>query len=405
MTSLETTDITSAAHKAAPEILYARLRASKPICKVMLPTKQEAWLVTRYSDVSKLLKDPLLVKDPANAMSAVQLAKEPRPPKFFAPLLRNMLGMDDPDHARLKRLVQAGFTPKRVAGLAGQTELVADQLLFGLKGRSSFDLIDDFALALPVTVISELLGVPKKDQARFARWSQALLTMPIGSWRMVFSMPAIVQFMMYLRYLVDLKRKEPQDDLVSALVVLEADGESLNGDELLAMIAILLSAGHETTTNLIGNGMLTLMSDRENRDRLAAEPEIMDSAIEELLRFAGPVETSTPRYAKEEMEILDHKIARGDIVLGAIASANHDATQFADADKINLTRSPNRHLTFGEGGHYCVGAALARMEGRVAFTGLLSAMPNLRLAKNAAAPEWRTGMVLRGMRQMRVENP
>jgi cytochrome P450 len=362
MTNLEPIDIASAAHKADAHRVYDRLREDMPVCQVMLPTREQAWLVARYDDVSNLLKDQRFAKDPANAMTPEQLARHRLPPKLFAPLMRNMLGMDDPDHARLKKLVQAGFTPKRIQTLAGRTE----------------------------------------DSARFARWSHTLLSLPIGSWRMVLSLPDVVQFMRYLRHLVALKRTTPADDLVSALVTIESDGDRLSGDELLAMIAILLSAGHETTTNLIGNGTLALLQSPESLDRLRAEPSLMETAIEELLRYSGPVETSTFRYAREDVVIADTPIPRGGLVLGLITSANRDARQFANADRLDLSRAPNRHLTFGEGGHYCVGAALARLEGRVAFTALLRRMRTLRLDQPLDSLHWRPGMVLRGLQRLQV---
>jgi cytochrome P450 len=397
MVPFETINIESAAHKAEAYTVYARLRAEKPICRVQLPIGEQAWLVSRYDDVSRLLKDARFAKDPANARTPEQLARQPRPPKLLEPLMRNMLGLDDPDHARLKKLVQAGFTPRRVDLLAGRTEEIAERLLHRVKDQPRFDLIADFALPLPVTVISELLGVPEADQARFARWSQTLLSMPVGSWKMVLSLPDIIRFLRYLRKLVAMKRQRPADDLVSALVAIEADGYRLSEDELLAMISILLSAGHETTTNLIGNGTLALLQHPTAFEQLRAEPPLMPTAVEELLRYAGPVGTSTLRFAREDLEIAGTRISRGDLVLGIIASANRDDRQFADADTIKLARTPNRHLTFGEGGHYCVGAALARMEGAVAFNVLLRRLPALRLDRPDAALLWRPGLVLRGL--------
>jgi cytochrome P450 len=397
MVPFEAFNIESAAHKAEAHSVYARLRADKPVCRVQLPIGEQAWLVSRYDDVSRLLKDARFAKDPANARTPEQLKRQLRPPKLLEPLMRNMLGLDDPDHARLKKLVQAGFTPRRVDLLAGRTEEIAERLLHRVKDQPRFDLIADFALPLPVTVISELLGVPEADQARFARWSQTLLSMPVGSWKMVLSLPDIIRFLRYLRKLVAMKRQRPADDLVSALVAIEADGDRLSEDELLAMISILLSAGHETTTNLIGNGTLALLQHPAAFEQLRAEPPLMPTAVEELLRYAGPVGTSTLRFAREDLEIAGTRISRGDLVLGIIASANRDDRQFADADTIKLARTPNRHLTFGEGGHYCVGAALARMEGAVAFNVLLRRLPGLRLDRPEAALHWRPGLVLRGL--------
>jgi cytochrome P450 len=390
-------DLASAEHKANAHEIYARLRADVPICQIKLYADQRAWLLTRYEDVSRLLKDDRFAKDPANALTPAMLARQPRMPTFLAPLTRNMLGADDPDHARLKRLVQAGFTPKRMDQLIGRTEDIAERLIAKLRGQSRFDLIQAFALPLPVTVISELLGVPEADRAKFAHWSQVLLRAPAGSWRIVLALPGMINFMRYLRTLIAMKRARPADDLVSALVAIEADGDQLSGDELQAMIAILLSAGHETTTNLIGNGMLALLHHPLARERLAAEPECASRAVEELLRYDGPVEATTFRYAREDLELLGVGVARGDIVLGGVASANRDDRQFTTPDALDFDRKSNRHLSFGEGRHYCIGAALARMEGRVAFNAVLRHFPGLKLDMPVADLRWRPSPVLRGL--------
>jgi cytochrome P450 len=399
----EPIDLASAAHKAAAHEVYARLRNDVPICKIKLPAGQQGWLVTRYEDVSRLLKDERLVKDPANALTPDMLAKQPRIPRFLTPLTRNMLGMDDPDHARLKKLVQAGFTPKRMDQLAGRTEAIAERLIRNFKGQPRFDLIQAFALPLPVTVISELLGVPEADRSRFAHWSQILLSAPAGSWRIVLSLPGMISFVRYLRKLIALKRQRPADDLVSALVAIEANGDRLSGEELQAMIAILLSAGHETTTNLIGNGTLALLRDPRAREKLAAEPDIASRAVEELLRYDSPVEATTYRYARTDIELVGARVRRGDIVLGAVASANRDDQQFTAAQSLDFDRKSNRHLSFGEGGHYCVGAALARIEGRVAFNALLRHFPGMKLGMSDFDLRWRPSPVLRGVQKLFLE--
>jgi cytochrome P450 len=403
MAQFEPIDIASHTHKANAHSVYTRLRTRTPVCRVILPTRQEAWLLTRYKDVSHLFKDTRFAKDPANAMTKEQLAHQRIPPKMFAPLTRNMLAMDDPDHARLKRLVQAGFTPRRMETLAKRTQEITENLIGKFKNKERFDLMSEFAMNMPVTVISELLGVPEPDRTKFARWSHTLLSVPLGSWRVIFSLPDMIRFMRYLRKLVALKRDKPGDDLVSSLVEIEADGDQLDGEELLAMIAILLSAGHETTTNLIGNGMLALLQNPAQLEQLRSEPTLIDAAVEELLRYASPVETSTFRYAREAVDIAGVQIPQGGIVLGVIASANRDEEQFPNAGIINLARTPNRHLTFGEGGHYCVGAALARMEGRIALSGLLRHFPGLALDQPVDSLKWRPGLVLRGLEQLSLK--
>jgi cytochrome P450 len=403
VTLLENIDLESVDHKRCAEATYERLRVSTSVCRVRLPMWNEVYLVLRYADVSAMLKDNRLAKDPANALTPEQLKRMPHPPKMFQPLTRNMLGMDDPDHARLKKLVQAGFTPRRMEKLEARTSVIANEVLDRIDGSGTFDLVADFAMPFPVTIISELLGVPKLDQAKFARWSHTLLSVNPTSWRMALALPDIWRFLRYLKYLIALKRAAPADDTVSALVQIESEGDRLSPDELMAMIAILLSAGHETTSNLIGNGTLALLQNREAFEQLKAQPDLIETTVEELLRHSGPVETSTPRYARADIEIGGHIIPKGSTVFCVIHSANRDERQFADADTLNLERSPNRHVTFGEGGHYCVGAALARMEARIAFNAMLQRWPKLQLANNAAAPEWKPGSVLRGLRRLDLQ--
>ena len=402
MTLREPIDLGALAFKRDAYAHYAVLRKNQPVVQIQLPAKQTGFLLTRYDDVSKLLKDSRFAKDPANAMTPEMLAKQPKIPGFLAPLTRNMLGMDDPDHARLKRLVQVTFTPRRMDMLAARTEMFAEDLISKVKGQSRFDLISAFALALPVAVISELLGVPEQDRTKFARWSQILLSAPQASWRVIFALPGMIAFVRYLRKLITIKRDNPADDIVSALVAQEAQGEQLNSAELQAMIAILLSAGHETTTNLIGNGMLALFRNEDAKQQLKQDPNLAANAVEELLRYDGPVEASTFRYALHDLEIEGTHIPRGAVVLGSIASANHDERQFNNPEVLNFNRTPNRHLTFGEGGHYCVGAALARMEGRVAFTVLLKHFPDLKLGMDEADLRWRQNAVLRGVEKLIV---
>jgi cytochrome P450 len=392
-------DITDATFKADPFSFYKQVREGSGVCRAKPTRLGEPWLVTRYKDVSALLRDNRLTKNPANALSPAQLAKM-RIPKMFAPLMKNMLSQDDPHHARLKKLVQSAFTPKRVEQLVANTSTISEGLLDSIGARGTFDLIEDYALPLPVIVISELLGVPKNDRVRFAHWSRILIRNSTVPWKMILSLPQIILFMRYLRRLVDMKRAEPDDALVSALVAAETDGERLSPDELLGMIAILLTAGHETTTNLIGNGTLTLLQNPAAVSRLKAEPDIIDTAIEELLRHSGPVETASERYTMQEIEIAGTVIPRGSLVFGVIAAANRDPEQFSQPDALDLSRQPNRHLTFGEGGHYCVGAALARMEGRIAFTHLFDRFPALELAVSPAKLKWRSGIILRGLDQL-----
>lgn len=400
MAPFEHAQIASSDFKANPHPFYARLRAEAPVCRVRLPDKQEAWLVARYDDVLALLKDSRFAKDRHNAMTAEQLTKQPWIPAVFAPLTRNMLDLDDPDHARLRGLVHKAFTPHRIEQMIERIQLLSDQLVDKAEARGQFDLIRDFALPLPVAVVADLLGVPPGDRLKFARWSNTIIKNTASRWNIVLSLPDMLAFVHYIRWLISVRRREPQDDLVSALVQAEEAGDHLNEDELLAMIAILLIAGHETTVNLIGNGVLALLQHPEQRECLRADPSQIKTAVEELLRYGSPVDMATERYAREDVEIAGALIPRGALVFGVLGSANRDERQFTNPDTLDIARDPNRHLAFGQGGHYCVGAPLARMEGQIAINTLLRRFPNLRLAQAPERLRWRRGLVLRGLESL-----
>ena len=399
MAPFESVQIASPAFKADPYSFYARLWAEAPVCRVRLPDKQEAWLVTRYDDVQALLKDHHFAKDRRNALTPAQLTKQPWIPPVFAPLMRNMLGLDDPNHGRLRRLVHTTFTPRRIEAMAERIQALSDDLVdkVEVRGGGTFDLIRDIALPLPVTIIADLLGVPEGDRLKFARWSNVLLKNTGSKWVMVRSLPEMLAFVRYIRWLARARRADPRDDLVSALAQAEEAGDQLSEDELLAMIAILLTAGHETTVNLIGNGMLALLQHPGRLESLRADPSLIKTAVEELLRYSGPVDMATHRYAREEVEIAGALIPRGALVFGVIGSANRDERQFPHPDTLDIARDPNRHLAFGQGGHYCVGAPLARMEGQIAINTLLRRLPHLRLAHAPEQLQWRRGLVLRGL--------
>lgn len=394
-------DFASAQVKRNPFPLYQRLRDEMPVTRFRprgpAGGGPEAFAIARYADVSALAKDRRFTKDRVNAGLAPM-----RVPGFMQPLTRNMLALDDPDHARLKRLVQAAFTPRRIAMMQTSTQALSARLLDGLPQRASFDVIADYAMPLPVAVISELLGVPAVDQSKFGRWSGALIRAGRSHVSTVLALPDVLRFLSYLKRFISMKRKDPKDDLVSALVAAEADGEKLDAEELMAMIGILLSAGHETTVNLLGNGLLALLTHPEAMAKLRAQPEIIDTAVEELLRFCGPIASLTHRYAMEDLEISGVQIPKGSLVFGLVASANRDERQFANADTLDLARTPNRHLSFGEGGHYCIGASLARMEGAIGFRDILARFPNLKIVDHPDQLRWTPGLVLRGLQRLKV---
>ena len=389
-------NIASTAFKADPYPFYARLRAEAPVCAVKLPDKQTAYLVTRYDDVAALLKDQRFAKDMNSAMTPEQLRRQPWVPPMLRPMLQNMLDQDDPNHTRLRGLVHKAFTPRRVEQMAERAQAVADGLLDAVEARGQIDLIQQYALPIPVTIIADMLGVPARDRHAFHRWSKAITGNTGTLWGMLLAIPTMMRFMGYIRRLVALRRADPQDDLLTALVQAEETGDQLSEDELVAMVMLLLIAGHETTVNLIGNGVLALLRSPEQLARLRADPALSKTAVEELLRYESPVEMATQRYARADVELVGAAIPRGSLVFGVLASANRDEAQFPRADELDLARAPNRHLAFGQGVHYCLGAPLARLEGQIAINTLLRRAPDLRLAAPGAL-RWRSGLVLRGL--------
>jgi cytochrome P450 PksS len=402
MNPIENVNIASAEFKANPFPFYARLRAEAPVYPVTLQDKRRVWLIARYEDVAAALKDERFVKDRHNAMTSEQLAKDPWVPGFFKPLERNMLDLDAPDHTRLRGLVHKAFTPRLIEDMRGRIEEISSNLLDAAERKGQMDLMHDFALPLPVTVIAEILGIPEADQGKFHRWSRAMLTSSATGWRMFLAIPNMLAFMSYIRRLLQLRRADPQDDLTSALIQAKEAGDQLSEDELVAMILILLVAGHETTVNLIGSGTLALLENRDQMEKLQGDPSLIKSAVEELVRYYPPVEMSTERYAREDITIQGVTIPRGEMTLPVIASANRDEHQFTNPDVLDITREPNRHLSFGQGVHYCLGAPLARMEGQIAINMLLERMPDLRLAVPRQTLRWNKGLVVRGLEALPV---
>ena len=394
-------NILSRDFKADPFPFYAQLRAEAPLYRTKL-RKRNAWLVTRYDDVAALLKDERFVKDRRGVMTPEQLGKQPWLPGFLRPLERNMLDLDDPDHQRLRALVHKAFTPRMIEGLRERVQTVADGLLSAAILKGHMDVVKDYALPLPLTVITELLGVPGHDHTKFHRWSKTIVQ--IGSAGSVIrALPSLYGFMRYLRKLVREKRAYPEDDLLTALVQAEEAGDTLSEDELLAMVVLLLIAGHETTVNLIASGTLALLEHPEGRERLRNEPAMTKTATEELLRYTSPVETATERFAREDVSLHGVTIPKGELVLAVLASANRDEAQFVHPERLNLTREPNRHLAFGQGVHYCLGAPLARLEGQIALPTLLRRLPELRLRVPAEELRWRPTFVVRGLEALPVD--
>ncbi len=397
--SLEKTNITTPSFKANPFPTFKRWRNLSPVVPVKV-LGQRAWIVTRYDDVQGSLKDERLVKDKRSARDAQH--KEPWMPAFLKPLERNMLDLDTPDHTRLRSLVHQAFTPRLIGQMQARVQSLAHELIDRVEATGRMDLIQDFALQVPMTIISEMLGVAQADRAKFHRWSNAAVSIskPIDG---ILAIPSLYQFVGFLRRLMNERRLEPTDDLTSALVKAQVEGSSLSEDELIAMVTILLIAGHETTVGLIGNGALALLERPDQLMRLRSEPDLMKSAVEELTRFTAPVLMATERYARENISISGVEIPKGELVLAALGSANHDETKFENPEMLLLDRQNNKHLGFGQGAHYCVGAPLARLEASIAFQVLLERLPNLQFAVKPETLRWNSGFATRNLKALPVK--
>jgi cytochrome P450 PksS len=280
--------------------------------------------------------------------------------------------------------------------MRSRVQTLANDLLDAVARKGEMDLIRDYALPLPMTLITEILGVPPKDRDKFHQWSKVIVSVNQfnNNWRVI---PAIWKFIRYLRSFFKIRRADPRNDLVSTLIQAEEAGDTLSEDELLAMVFLLLVAGHETTVNLIGSGTFELLQHPEQMDKLRCEPSLIQPAIEELLRYTSPVFMSTERYARQDVPIQGVTISRGEMTLGVIGSANRDERVFENPDTLDITRHENKHLAFGYGIHFCLGAPLARLEAQIAFNTLLHRMPNLRLARSPELLRWRPSLILRGL--------
>jgi cytochrome P450 len=385
---------------ADPYPAYRLLREHAP---VFWADNAQAWVVSRHADVSLGLRDPRFVQDRGN--QHLFLTLPPGAPRFET--LGRMFGhwmlfQNPPEHTRLRGLVQKAFTPRIVDNLKAPMEQLVDDLLDRAASTGRMDLIADLAFPLPVTVIALMLGVPASDHEQFRRWSSVLaVTMePIVPLEAVTAADqAAGELMEYFRTLVQRKRSEPGDDLLSALVHAEEHGRRLSLDELLANAVLLLAAGHETTVNLIGNGLLALLRHPEQMERLRCQPGLMRSAVEELLRYDSPVQM-TARLLSEDVALPGGTLPAGHQVLLLLGSGNRDPEVFPDPDTLDVTRPDVRPLSFGGGPHYCIGAPLARAEAQVAIGRTLERFPRLKLATDK--PQWRPLAVLRGLRQLPV---
>jgi cytochrome P450 PksS len=385
-----------------PYPLYAQLRREDPVALVRVPFFGATYFISRYDDVAAAFKDPRISTDLANA-SQDMWAPSWMVPRSLTIMGENMLTKDDPEHRRLRNLVHKAFTPKRIRDMAGRVETVAHELLDAAEKKETSDLVADYALPIPLVIISEMLDVPEEDRHPFHDLTAKFLaSTSSGVLQMLTQMGTANKMIKFFERLIADRRANPGDDLLSALIAAEEEGDRLSEEELIGMVFLLLLAGHETTVNLIASGALALLEFPDELDRLRENPELMDSAIEELVRFTNPVELSTPRFALEEIEWHGVTIPQGHRILVGVGSANRDETVFENPDAIDITRHPNKHLGFGLGIHYCLGAPLARMEGKIALQALIDRFPDMRLAQRPEDLTWRKSTLVRGLEALPI---
>ncbi|MEV4757836.1 cytochrome P450 [Micromonospora sp. NPDC049559] len=353
----------------------AELRARGPIHRVRGGSGLDLWMVVSYSEARAALTHPALLKDPSPAEEALREVNYTGH-KPTVGIGGNMLTSDPPDHTRLRRLVAGAFTPRHVQGLAPRIQQIADDLLDAMARQREVDLVEAYTAPLPLTVICEMLGVPQGERRNFRAWTRALLGSSSDTQR-----AGARNLSEYLADLIERKRAESTDDLLSALITVHsAEDGRLSRTELISTGLLLVVGGHDTTVNLLGNAMLALLQRPDQADLLRARPELIGGAVEEFLRYDAPLEQTTLRYAAEDLELGGRQILRGDVVMVMLASASRDAPQpdGDDPDVLDVARANARHLAFGHGIHHCLGAPLARMEAVIGISSLLRRFSDLR---------------------------
>ncbi|MCX6048246.1 MAG: cytochrome P450 [Chloroflexi bacterium] len=404
MTDAPQYDLYSPTFKAHAYQTYAQMREQAPVCQhAGLNGENKLWFITRYADCEAVLRDhKRFVKSYENTLTPEARAQLAPASKIERLLGQHLLNMDGTDHTRLRGLINKAFTAQMVNRMQDRVQALADELLDQVEAQGAMDLLNEYAFPLPIIVIAQMLGVPAADREHFRRWSNAFVEPAHNADEWAQQVSLLTGFIDYLGRIFAERRQNPQDDLITALLQAEEAGDKLNEDELYSMVVLLIVAGHETTVNLIGNGTLALLRNPEQLARLKSQPDLMPAAIEEFLRYDGPVERATIRFAKEDVEIGGQLIRRGEPVSVVLASADRDSLSFTQPEQLDTARDNNRHLAFGFGVHYCIGAPLARMEGRIALNTLLRRLPNLRLAVPVEALTWRENPILRGLQGIPV---
>ncbi|WP_040224740.1 cytochrome P450 family protein [Bhargavaea cecembensis] len=381
------------AFRKNPYPAYAALRDEAPVFRKILPDGNRAWFITRYEDAIEALREPRFIKDFSKLYGGS--------PEYKSVFTQNMLFADMPEHKRLRNLVSSAFTPKMINGMRDRIQEIADELLDEMEGKERVDLIDELAFPLPIIVICEILGIPAEDRDNFRIWSNAMIEGSGGDYAGDIGqhMQAFVE---YLGKRFAMLREHPADDLISRLIIAEEEGDRLTEQELYGVVSLLIIAGHETTVNLISNGVMTLLQHPDQLKLLKEQPDLIKKAVEEILRFDGPVEFSTSRWAGEDLEFKGQLMKKGDLVIIILNSADHDPEKFDDPEVFDITRKKSVHLAFGFGIHTCLGAPLARLEGEIAISSFFNRFPESRLGTVPDELEWRPGMIVRGVKELPV---
>jgi pimeloyl-[acyl-carrier protein] synthase len=391
---------------ASPNNPYPVYQALREHGRAYYSATWKCWVLSHYQDIAAVLLNPEAFSNRGRVTNVIQREFPEQFLEQIKPLLhhysRGVINLDPPDHTRMRRLLQKTFLPRTLERLAVEIHRTARELLDAAEARGSVDLIADLAYPLPVTVIAELLGVPRDYREQLKRWSATIMefqAVPLPTAESILrSQTGIVEMRAYLRGLLDERRAKPRDDLISELLALEVDGDRLAEDELLSTCLTLLVAGHETTTNLIGSALWLLLKHPEQQARLRANPALMGSTIEEVLRFESPLHR-VGRTALSDSAVAGVTVRKGETVFLLLASANRDPAQFTRPDEFDIARSPNKHIAFGYGIHFCLGAALARLEAPIALNAFFERWPNARL--RADHLDWHSG-VMRGLKSLPV---
>ncbi len=391
----------AATANGARQDMYARMADAGPVHTVVMPSGLTAWVITGFDEVRSALADPRLVKVGPNMTGAASTL----PPGVERAMNSDLLHLDPPDHTRLRKLVTSAFTRRRVDELVPRMIHIADELLDAVAnsvadGAHQVDLIETFAFPLPMTVVCELLGVPSADAGIFRGWSTTIIT---GS----FADPtewnsAATALVEYIRSLIVIKRATPADDLLSALIASRDGTDRLSEDELTSMVVLLLIAGHETTVNLIGNAVYVLLQHPRQLSELLASPDTIPDVLEEVLRYEGPVQVATPRFAAEPLTIAGVRIPMGAMVFPSVLAAGRDTEHIERSTEFDPGRPNHQHISFGHGIHYCLGAQLARAEAAVALERLLARFPGLQLDQPADELSWRPSVLMHGLVRLPV---